>query len=266
MEPPRKPAVSIVPAGGDMAAPASVPPETRVYAISDIHGRADLLRVLLDAIAADAENGPDRQVLVTVGDYVDRGPCSRQTVDLLLDGIPQGMTPVRLMGNHEWMMREFLRDLTIGRVWLDNGGGDTLVSYGLDRPTRRPGWSELLEMQDALRHAIPARHRAFLDELATLHREGGYVFVHAGVRPGVAIEDQDPEDLLWIRDTFLSSDADLGGVVVHGHTVTLAPKVLPNRIAIDTGAFSTSRLTTLVLEGDRLRFMVAQASPPSHRE
>jgi serine/threonine protein phosphatase 1 len=234
-----------------------VPSRTAVYAIGDIHGRADLLAELHGRIAADPERGDvDRRVLVYLGDYVDRGENSAGVIDLILDQAPAGFEVVPLLGNHERLMLEFLDDIRRGLLWLHNGGDATLVSYGVD-----PGdgvyldAKPLLAMQAALRERLPGRHLEFLQQLGLAHVEGDYFFAHAGVRPGVALADQREEDLIWIRDLFLNSKADHGKVVVHGHTIRPEPEVRPNRIGIDTGAYVTGHLTCLALEGTKRRII-----------
>ncbi len=151
------------------------------------------------------------------------------------------------------MMLDFLRDVAMGPGWLWNGGDATLESYGVAAPI---GWSDRDQLEAArggLSVALPADHRAFLDRLARSHREGDYLFVHAGIRPGIRLDAQDPNDLIWIREPFLDSTADHGVVVVHGHTITREPQHRDNRIGIDTGAYGTGRLTSLVLAGDQVR-------------
>lgn len=236
---------------------ASVPAGTRVYAIGDIHGRLDLLRELHEMIVRDArEYAPARRVLVYVGDYIDRGYESRQTLDYLLDSPLPGFEIVHLMGNHERSMLDFLEDIAIGPGWLRYGGRETLFSYGVD-PDRdfASGKDCLLRIQTELRAVLPERHRRFLADLPLTHEEGDYLFVHAGVRPGIPLDRQDDEDLLWIRDEFLGSSADHGKVIVHGHSISDEPELRPNRIGIDTGAFATGCLTCLVLQDRQQSFL-----------
>ncbi|MEZ5669024.1 MAG: metallophosphoesterase family protein [Alphaproteobacteria bacterium] len=249
-------------AAAPAGAAAAVPPGTRVYAVGDIHGSAHLLDALLERIRADAAlpaegaDAPTRRVLVFLGDYVDRGLESPRVIDTLLAGPPPGFEQVCLMGNHEEAMIGFLEDIRIGPMWLRNGGGETLLSYGVTLPSDIPGANERMESARLkLRERLPAPHRAFLLGLPLFHVEGDYLFVHAGVRPGKPLGDQHRNDLLWIREEFLRSNADLGHVVVHGHTIAPAPQVRPNRIGIDTGAYATGVLTALVLEGTARRFI-----------
>ena len=229
----------------------SVPADTRVYAIGDIHGRLDLLRQLEAKIVAHAAQAPvARHVLVYIGDYVDRGYESRQVIDHLIAPPPAGFDRVCLKGNHEDFMLRFLDDAHIAPMWLVNGGRETLLSYGITLPAGHDLGDQIADAQARFRDTLPPAHLAFLKGLKLSHVEGGYVFVHAGVRPGVALEDQAESDLLWIRDEFLHSRAGHDNqVVVHGHTVVAEPEVQAHRIGIDTGAFATGRLTCLVLEG-----------------
>jgi serine/threonine protein phosphatase 1 len=230
---------------------ARLPEGRRVYAVGDVHGRADLLRELHRRIADDAEGAPGERAIVYLGDYVDRGPESRDVLDLLLDEGPAGFEQVTLMGNHEAMLLEFLENAESGPQWLWNGGGATLLSYGVSPPAQVGEGSALEELREALAAALPARHLGFLRGLRLSHVEGGYAFVHAGVRPGLPLELQGPEDLLWIRGEFLNSRLDHGHVVVHGHTIGRDVEIRPNRIALDTGAYVSGRLSALGLEDDR---------------
>ena len=234
---------------------ANPPPDTRLYAVGDIHGRADLLAQLHAAIREDAAAAPEsRKVLIYLGDYVDRGADSAAVVDLLLKESPPGFECVYLKGNHEDFLLRFLDDPGIGRLWSLNGGAETLTSYGLAGHLLADD-GEAPALQAALRACLPAAHLEFFQKLAVMHVEGGSVFVHAGVRPGVPLDMQDPEDLLWIREPFLFAVEDFGYVVVHGHTPVEAPEVHFNRINVDTGAVWTGRLTAVVLAGDDYAFL-----------
>lgn len=233
-----------------------VPAGTRVYAIGDIHGRADLLSRLHAQIIGDATSAARlRRVIVYLGDFVDRGAESRRVIDMLLDETPAGFQPVHLSGNHEELMQSFLEDAGTAPVWMANGGAATLASYGvrLDEPVTAE--DQFLTAQREFRVALPERHRSFLRRLAVTHVEGDYLFVHAGIMPGRPLDAQSREHLLWIRDPFLNSTADHGCCVVHGHTIVPEPDERPNRIAIDTGAYFSNRLTCLVLEGESRRYL-----------
>ncbi len=224
----------------------------QTYAIGDIHGRADLLSALLQAIASHADRiGARRPLLVFLGDYIDRGPDSKAVLDLVIDGLP-GFDVVRLKGNHEDMMAAYVfgGDPRMANCWLMNGGIETLRSYGVTSND---------EISDVVA-AIPAPHRDLLRAgLALSHREGEYLFVHAGIRPGVPIDRQRAMDLMWIRGEFLDSPDDHGVIVVHGHTPQERPVARHNRIGIDTGAVWTGRLTAVALGGHSPEFIVAAA-------
>ena len=237
--------------------PAQAPAGRRVYVVGDIHGRADILRQLQGMILADAAAHQNRQpVVVYLGDYIDRGLESCQVLDLLLDEPLPEFEEVRLLGNHEQAMLDFLEDSGIGPAWLYYGGAATLYSYGINAQARPPEGADRFDhLSDELVRLLPPRHLQLLRELALYHIEGDYLFVHAGIRPGLPIERQQREDLLYIRDEFLNFSDSHGRIVVHGHTITSSPDVRPNRIGIDTGAFATGRLTCLVLDGAERRFL-----------
>ncbi len=241
---------------------AVVPEGCRLYVIGDVHGRLDLLTALHARIASDRQARPHdgEDKVVYLGDYIDRGPYSREVIDYLLSGPLPGCAAVHLMGNHEEAMLRFLDDVEVGPAWVSFGGEATLLSYGVRRAPNMIGRRRFEDMRRQLIEKAPQRHVAFLRGLRLSFEAGDYLFVHAGVRPGIAVADQKPQDLLWIRGTFLSSDADHGKVVVHGHTPTDAPQVLPNRIGIDTGAFASGVLTCLVLEGGDRRFLSTGAA------
>jgi serine/threonine protein phosphatase 1 len=230
-------------------APATLPPGRRIYAIGDIHGCARQLEALHALIAADFAARPVASAcLLHIGDYVDRGLDTSGVLERLSRGCPvPGMDMVNLMGNHESTMLDALSgERAAGTDWLFAGGRAALESYGVDPEGPRNLWPDL----------IPRHHQEFLRGLKLIHREGGYAFIHAGVRPGIALEDQARDDLLRSRQPFLYSEQDFGAVVVHGHTpVRQGPEVYANRINIDTGAVFGRDLTCLVLEGEQLAFI-----------
>lgn len=232
-------------------APAALPEGHRVYAVSDVHGCDERLARLHRLIAEDLAARPvARPLLLHLGDYVDKGPDSAGVVARLSGGPPlPGVPTVNLMGNHERTMLDALGgEPAAATDWLHGGGGPALASWGVDPASPRGGWAG----------AVPAGHRRFLEGLAMHHRLGGYLFVHAGLRPGVPLEKQTPDDLLRIRRTFLDSRADFGAVVVHGHTpVRNGPELRRNRINLDTGAVFGRELTCGVLEADRVGFLFA---------
>lgn len=230
--------------------PPRAPADSRIYAVGDVHGRVDLLRALHARIREDAAGAAAaRKVVVYLGDYVDRGESSRQVIDLLLDEPLAGFESVFLSGNHEEMMLSFLESPAMGAIWLHNGGDATLFSYGIGIAGGSGADQRHAAMQHALRAALPPRHLAFLQGLRLYHVEGGYLFVHAGIQPGVPLDQQSSQDLFWIREEFLHSREDHGHCVVHGHTIVTEPEFRANRIGIDTGAFFSNRLTCLVVEG-----------------
>ena len=213
----------------------------------------DLLDQVIGAIHRDVEEHGPIALTVTLGDYIDRGPASRGVLDRLI-GNPFPTPLVALKGNHEALLEAFLANPAVGKHWRSLGGAETLYSYGVPVGTLMAG-KDYAEAADRLRAALPAEHLSFLQSLKTSLSHGKYFLCHAGVRPGVPLESQQEEDLLWIRDEFLNSKMDFGKIVVHGHTPRPEPEVLPNRINIDTGAFATGRLSCVVLEGDRHRFL-----------
>jgi len=229
----------------------SVPADTRVYAVGDIHGRADLLTRLHDMIRADidAEN-PGRAVVIYVGDYIDRGDASRDVLEILTSDPLANAETVHLLGNHEAFMLTFLDDPGVGEMWLKNGGDATVYSYGVGAPSVSDREQRHRMMCDDLRDKLPGPHLDFLRALQRYHVEGEYAFVHAGIKPGVPLEDQVDDDMLWIRGEFLETRADHGKCIVHGHTITDEIEVRPNRIGIDTGAYFSGTLSCLVLDGE----------------
>lgn len=237
----------------------------RVYAIGDVHGRRDLLEEIEERIAEDlaASRRIVRPFVVYLGDYVDRGLDSRGVLERLignpvLDDVPR----VLLIGNHDLWFREFLRGQPVGSSWVQFGGDATLASYGVRLDVTLPEPQRLALARDRITERLPGAHRDLLHRLDLCWTCGDYFFCHAGIRPGLPLERQTPEDLLWIREPFLSWRGECGKIVVHGHTVSEEPVVRPNRIGIDTGAYLTGRLTCLVLEGTGYRFITAGTPAP----
>jgi serine/threonine protein phosphatase 1 len=232
------------------SAPGVLPPGVRVYAVGDVHGLDIRLAALHARIAADLAARPcPAPLLIQLGDYIDRGPDSAAVVARLAGGAPiPGLPTVCLMGNHERTMLDALAgERAAATDWLEYGGGAALASWGAGVADGPAGWSA----------AVPAAHRAWLAALPLRHRVGDYFFVHAGVRPGVALDRQAADDLLRIRGAFLHSTAWHGAVVVHGHTPVAAPEVLANRINLDTGAVFGRALSCAVLEDERIAFLTA---------
>ena len=229
----------------------SLPAELRIYAIGDIHGRLDLLDELLARISSDIALRPTaRPLYVFLGDYIDRGSASRETIDRLIE---HGKTheSVFLKGNHELIAIKCLSDRGLFDQWLRLGGLETLVSYGVPAETLANG-KQIAELQSAFHSALPQAHFRFFRDLKNSFECGDFFFAHAGVKPNVELSRQKENDLLWIRGEFLTSTDDFGKIIVHGHTPTHEIEVAPNRINIDTGAFATGRLSCLVLEGEEL--------------
>ncbi len=225
-----------------------------VYAIGDIHGRLDLFERLIAQAKADAASltavDGALPVIVLLGDLIDRGPASAGCIERAIALSQEDWCEVEvLLGNHEQSMLAFLEDLdSSAESWLRHGGDATIASYGVDpRQAARAGWNGLRE---ALAGVVPQAHLDFLREAKLWLSIDDYIFVHAGVRPGVPIEEQNPRDLLWIREAFLEADVPYPGkVVVHGHTPTAEPRMTPWAIGVDTGAYASSILTAVRLRG-----------------
>ncbi len=241
-----------------------VPDGVTVYAVGDVHGRADLLLQVLSAIREDVAETDGLKAVVFLGDYVDRGPGSREVIDLLLETAGDQSIEWRfLRGNHDQSVLDFLYNPTTGMAWSDFGGRETLLSYGVNAPAPwadRTMWKQTAE---AFAAALPPAHLRFFQTLELSIEIGDFLFVHAGVRPGVALDNQNERDLLWIREPFLSDPSPLPRVVVHGHTPTETVYADARRIGIDTGAYATGVLTVLRLEGDE--GAIIQTDPPVAR-
>lgn len=235
-------------------------PGRRLYAIGDVHGCYAEMCALLVRIEQDHRARPDAECFVVfLGDLIDRGPHSRDVLRHLIDRPPSFARTLVLKGNHEEMMLRSLRgEPGLIRDWLKHGGDTCARSYGLD-PARL-----LTEDVDTLEHLltrhIPDEHLDFLETCIDQVRFGDYLLVHAGVRPGVALEAQTGHDLRWIRGEFLETDKPLGAVVVHGHTVTEQVVQKTNRIGVDTGAYRTGVLSAVRLEGAERSILTAGTS------
>lgn len=240
----------------DPPAPRRVPDGVRVYAIGDIHGRLDLFDSTVARIEANRAGWPGEVEVVLLGDYIDRGPDSAALLDRLSAPLPDWARWTLLRGNHEQAMLDAIEGVgghRVLRLWLDNGGREAVRSYGV--PAHVAYGDDLDAIAAALRAAVPGHHLELLRGLKLMRQIGDYLFVHAGIRPGVPIEAQNERDLLWIRNEFLDCRDDHGFVVVHGHSITVDADERDNRIGIDTGAFATGRLTALVLEGETRRYL-----------
>jgi serine/threonine protein phosphatase 1 len=247
----------------EVLAPAVLPAGLRVYAVGDVHGCADRLATLHGLIAAHAARHPaPAALLIHLGDYVDRGPNSAGVIARLADDPVPGIPSIALMGNHEQMMLAALGCLPAAMAegvspdplshWIGNNGGVTLRSLGVPLAGGVAAW----------RAAIPPAQLAFLQALRLQHRVGPYLFVHAGLRPGVPLAEQAVHDRMWIRQPFLDWTGDLavgepGLVVVHGHTPARTVEILPHRIGVDTGAVVGGDLTCVILEADRVGCLTA---------
>lgn len=242
------PAVNTAPSG---------PANARAYAIGDVHGRLDLLRALLSEIEADSSARPcEREYLVFVGDLIDRGPDSNGVIDLLLRSKKYLPHPVFLMGNHEEMMLRVLEKPDEKfRDWLSYGGYECAQSYGVE--VGRLAVLDVAHGSALVKDAIPREHLDFIGSFADSFRFGDYLFVHAGIRPGIPLDEQSTRDLRWIREDFLTSDVAHPYMVVHGHTITPEPDEQANRIGIDTGAYASGVLTAICIEGTNRRYLRA---------
>jgi serine/threonine protein phosphatase 1 len=237
-------------------APGHLPEGRRIYAIGDIHGCLDRLVAMHWRIAADLVARPVREsVLIHIGDYIDRGPDSAGVVWLLAGQVAPPVTRrVDLMGNHELMLLDTLvsGSREAADIWMHNGGQATMASYGMP-PGEAPAHLGLLIQE--WRRAVPQAHLDWIGRLDLTHQEGDYLFVHAGIRPGRPLKQQTRNDVLWIREPFLSDRTPRDVVVVHGHTPAQEPEVFANRIGIDTGAVLGGKLTCVVLEQDHMHFL-----------
>ncbi len=238
--------------------PARVPDGLRVFAVGDIHGRCDLITKLHRKIHdhMHRQTVKAQNIIVYLGDYVDRGPHSREVIEHLIDFELPDTQKIFLLGNHEEAMLGFLEDTSIMREWLLYGGQATLMSYGVDVKRLKLNDANSVEATRATFAAnIPASHRDFLKNLKLSQIIGDYMFVHAGVNPNLPLSEQHRADLLWIRDEFLLSHKPLAKKIVHGHTISAAPEVKANRLGLDTGAYATGTLTCAILERDTIEFL-----------
>ena len=229
----------------------ALPPGVRIYAVGDIHGRLDLLNELLARIDDDRSSRPaTRSVSIFLGDYIDRGPSSRETIDRLIVHA-EANESVFLKGNHEQIAISCLRDRGLFERWMRLGGRETLMSYGITLAALSDD-RQIVRLQAAFHDALPQSHFRFFRDLQSSYTCGDYFFAHAGVKPDIPLARQKENDLLWIRQEFLASRDDFGKIVIHGHTPTRDIQVEPNRVNIDTGAFATGRLTCLVIDESSL--------------
>lgn len=240
------------PSGGALP---SGPPGARAYAIGDVHGRLDLLRDLLEQIDEDSRTRPcEREFVVLLGDLIDRGPDSAGVIELLRSIRGSLPNPVFLMGNHEEMLLRVLGGES-DRFWdwMRFGGYECAQSYGV--AVGRLATLDAAAAAADVRAAIPPEHVAFVESFADSFRFGDYLFVHAGIRPGIPLEKQTIADLRWIREDFMRSTVRHPQMVVHGHTISADPDEQPNRIGIDTGAYASGKLTAICLEGTSRKYL-----------
>lgn len=216
----------------------------RIYAVGDVHGCLDLLKRLETQIVADAEGAPGEKLIVMLGDLIDRGPASAQVIDHMLRRPPAGFERICLRGNHEAMMLAFIRNPRRGAVWLENGGREALLSYGLPSDTLLRGLAPRV-LDNLIQSHVPTEHIEFLERMPVLLDTPEAIFSHAGLRPGVKLAAQSDEDLMWYRDNYHDDFAEFGRPVVHGHTPRDEALVTRYRIAIDTGAYVNGRLTSV---------------------
>jgi len=231
-----------------------VPEGLRIYAVGDVHGRADLLKQLFSRIDEDLGDDPiPESIQVFLGDYIDRGRDSAEVLELMVERASTHRVAC-LKGNHEIFLAEFLEDPRILGAWSQYGALPTLASYGL-KPAINADFTEQVRLAVELRKAMPKSHAQFLAGLKLCLTCGDFFFVHAGVRPGTPLGRQREEDLLWIREDFLLHEEPFEKIIVHGHTPVREPDVRKNRINVDTGAYATGRLTCLKLEQDKILFI-----------
>ncbi|SLN14882.1 Bis(5'-nucleosyl)-tetraphosphatase PrpE [asymmetrical] [Aquimixticola soesokkakensis] len=243
----------------------------RIYAIGDIHGQIDMLHAAHARIEADKKRVGDPDALIVhLGDYTDRGPDSAAVVQLLIDGLAEGKPWIVLRGNHDRMFCRFVRNgdafdndhILSGKSWLNKslGGKETLASYGVEATDFEfeAGW-------EAARKGVPMAHIEFLENCPMSYEFDGCLYVHAGVRPGVALEDQSEEDLLWIRNGWLDYEGELPWLVIHGHTALEEATHFGNRVDLDTGAGYGRPLTAAVIENGEVEILTDDGRKPITR-
>lgn len=238
-----------------------------LYAVGDIHGRMDLLLRLVEQIDADAAQLPEgvKPQIIFLGDYIDRGLQSRDVIEYFTSGALDRYDPVFLLGNHEEALLRFLQEVNFGTQWTRFGGGETLYSYGFAPPNSRASLhshEEMAKVRDAwnrlwtdFRAKLPETHLAFFQSLKPYHVAGDYLFVHAGLRPGLSLPQQSQRDMLWIREEFLEDAMPFDHLIVHGHTPEDAIYRDDRRIGLDTGAFLTGKLSAARLLGTDVAFL-----------
>ena len=227
----------------------------RIYAIGDVHGRFDLLQKIENKIIKDAKDFDGTKLIVMLGDYVDRGPQSAEVISHLIAPPPTGFERICLAGNHEQVMLDFLHAPESSENWLKFGGDETLRSYGISPDLVTQNGLSSRKFAQILKANVPDDHLKFLSELPSIVTMPDYIFVHAGIRPGVEISQQVDQDLMWIRGKFLTHDWTDGPTIVHGHTPGDAPEIINGRVNIDTGAYATEKLTAARVDGSGVSFL-----------
>lgn len=237
-------------------------PDNPIYAIGDVHGCLEELQAAEAAIAEDMRLIGRNGLVVLLGDYVDRGPLSSQVLDHLIQPSEYGFKRICLCGNHDDLFLRFLDEPEKYPEWFQLGGEQTLMSYGINLhylTSRQPG--KPIRIREILADAVPATHRSFLQDLPLSLKIGNIFFVHAGIRPGIPLEEQLEEDLLWIREPFITTGPKLPSLlVIHGHTPQPDPDIGEQRLGIDTGAFSTGKLSVLRIESGTMRFLPSRSA------
>jgi serine/threonine protein phosphatase 1 len=233
-----------------------LPENHKIYCIGDIHGRLDLLTEVHAKIARDAATFEGVKTLVYLGDYIDRGMSSKSVVDCLLADPFPDFKKIYLLGNHEQVLLQFLAGTSPSTAndWFKFGGLSTLVSYDV-KIVGIPTLKDLDRIRQEFAEKLPPAHWDFFNNLSLFYETDDYYFVHAGIKPKIKLQQQHIEDQLWIRDDFLNSALFHGKIIVHGHTVTDEPEILPNRIGLDTGAYSSGKLTCAVFENSACRIL-----------
>lgn len=243
---------------------AKGPEGMRVYAIGDIHGHLELLTEMHARIAQEiARDKPEDWRIVHLGDLVDRGPDSRGVIDFLIAAAKHDSRNIVLTGNHDVGFLDFLAEPDPESLFARHGGRETAMSYGVDLKTSDA--AGLWHSHRALAAAVPDSHLRFLRTLPRSISFGDFFFCHAGIRPGIALENQDPDDLIWIRNEFLNHPGLHPKVVVHGHTPQAEPEVMANRVNVDTGVYYSGALTALVVDGTEKRLISVEVPGVSGR-
>ena len=235
--------------------PAAIPVGQRVYAIGDVHGRIDLVKMLINMILDDCADYKGVVTVVFLGDYIDRGPHSREVIEYLMEPLPAPLNAVCLLGNHEEKLAEFITTGRHGPGWLTYGGLETLRSYGIPGPTGVFTPERIESVRESLLKEFPTEHLEWMRNLPSCFESGDYYFVHAGIYPPRPLGEQTLRAKLWIREEFLDWDKPLEKIIVHGHTISEDVEVRIHRIGIDTGAYATECLTAIALEGTLQRII-----------